>query len=125
MSTAAWWRPSGSTLPGAAWQRCRTHWACKESTCRRVVVVPARIRQGGEELGCGGEPGAGQGGDVAVPVQQRTDLAQHASDGATADFRTARRGCRGCPGRARVLVRDYDGAVRAVERRGPTKAAAE
>jgi len=27
--------------------------------------------------------------------------------------------------RARVLVRDYDGAVRAVERRGPTKAAAE
>src|SRR5687767_1677795 len=27
--------------------------------------------------------------------------------------------------RARVLMRDYDGAVRAVERRGPTKAAAE
>ena len=27
--------------------------------------------------------------------------------------------------RARVLVRDYDGVVRAVERRGPTKAAAE
>ena len=27
--------------------------------------------------------------------------------------------------RARVLVRDYDGRVRAVERRGPTKAAAE
>jgi integrase len=27
--------------------------------------------------------------------------------------------------RARVLVRDYDGAVRAVERRGPTKASAE
>jgi hypothetical protein len=27
--------------------------------------------------------------------------------------------------RARVLVRDYDGALRAVERRGPTKAAAE
>ena len=27
--------------------------------------------------------------------------------------------------RARVLVRDFDGAVRAVERRGPTKAAAE
>src|SRR5215213_7919927 len=29
----------GATLPGAAWQRCRTHWACKESSCRRVRVV--------------------------------------------------------------------------------------
>src|SRR5688572_4657211 len=27
--------------------------------------------------------------------------------------------------RARVLIRDYDGAVRAVERRGPTRASAE
>src|SRR3954470_15739665 len=23
----------GATLPGAAWQRCRTHWACHESSC--------------------------------------------------------------------------------------------
>ena len=23
----------GSALPGASWQRCRTHWSCKETTC--------------------------------------------------------------------------------------------
>src|SRR4051794_10988437 len=45
----------GATLPGAAWQRCRTHWACQESSCsfpdpgsticygrRRVGSRPAR-----------------------------------------------------------------------------------
>src|SRR5215204_94871 len=37
----------GATLPGAAWQRCRTHWACKESSCRRVRVGGARGRQRG------------------------------------------------------------------------------
>ena len=24
----------GAALPGAPWQRCRTHWICKETTCR-------------------------------------------------------------------------------------------
>ncbi len=76
----------GATLPGAAWQRCRTHWACKESTCRGVRVVGAWGRQRGEELGGGGEPGVGRCGGVAVLVQERTDFAQHASDGAAADF---------------------------------------
>src|SRR3954462_10582019 len=71
----------GATLPGAAWQRCRVHWACKESTCRRVRVVGARGRQRGEELGCGGESGGGRCGGVAVLVQERGDFAQHASDG--------------------------------------------
>ncbi len=41
----------GATLPGAAWQRCRTHWACKESTCRRVSCGRFRSRQRGHELG--------------------------------------------------------------------------
>src|SRR4051794_5769377 len=76
----------GATLPGAAWQRCRTHWACKESTCRRVLAIALGTGQRGEELGRGGEPGGGRGGDVAVLVQERGDFAQHASDGAATDF---------------------------------------
>ncbi|SNS00097.1 Transposase, Mutator family [Blastococcus mobilis] len=76
----------GAALPGASWQRCRTHWACKESTCRCVAVVGVRGEQGGEEFGCGGEPGGGRCGGVAVLVQQRTDFAQRTSDGAAADF---------------------------------------
>src|SRR6187431_2156981 len=34
----------GATLPGASWQRCRTHWSCKESTwwCRGVLVTSER-----------------------------------------------------------------------------------
>ncbi len=35
----------GAAVPGAAWQRCRTHWACKESTCRRVVGGGLGTRQ--------------------------------------------------------------------------------
>ena len=27
----------GATLPGASWQRCRTHWNCKEITCSSVL----------------------------------------------------------------------------------------
>src|SRR3954451_2122355 len=76
----------GAALPGAAWQRCRTHWACKESTCRRVLAIALGTGQRGEELGCGGESGGGRCGDVAVLVQERGDFAQHASDGAAADF---------------------------------------
>src|SRR4051812_15488960 len=61
----------GATLPGVSWQRCRTHWACKESTCRRVpVVVVRRSRQRGEELGRRGEPRGGRCGEVAVLVQE-------------------------------------------------------
>jgi putative transposase len=59
----------GAALPGAAWQRCRTHWAGKESTCRRVRIVGARGRKRGEELGHGGESSGGRCGDVAVLVQ--------------------------------------------------------
>ncbi|SDZ23337.1 Transposase, Mutator family, partial [Geodermatophilus africanus] len=76
----------GAVLLGAGWQRCRVHWACKESTCRRVNVVGARGRQRGEELGRGGESGGGRCGGVAGLVQERADFAQRASDGAAADF---------------------------------------
>src|SRR4051812_2957035 len=38
----------GATLPGASWQRCRTHWACQESTCSfcdpRPTICYARRR---------------------------------------------------------------------------------
>jgi transposase-like protein len=74
----------GSALPGAAWQRCRTHWSCKESTwgCRCVLVGGER----GEDLGCGGESGDGGGGDEAVLGQDRADFANDVADGAPADF---------------------------------------
>src|SRR4051812_8393236 len=40
----------GATLPGAAWQRCRTHWACQESSCSfpgaGSTICYARRRRG-------------------------------------------------------------------------------
>ncbi len=39
----------GATLPGAAWQRCRTHWACKETSYSfpdtRATICCARRRR--------------------------------------------------------------------------------
>jgi transposase-like protein len=40
----------GATLPGASWQRCRTHWTCKEITCcfrvgRRMMCYAHRRRR--------------------------------------------------------------------------------
>jgi putative transposase len=38
----------GAALPGAAWQRCRTHWTCQESRCsfpaRESTICYARRR---------------------------------------------------------------------------------
>src|SRR3954447_17178106 len=75
----------GSALPGASWQRCRTHWSCKGSTwwCRGVVVGGER----GEDLGCGGEPGGGGGGLKSVLGQDRADFADDVADGAPADLK--------------------------------------
>jgi len=74
----------GSALPGASWQRCRTHWSCKGSTwwCRGVLVAGER----GEDVGCGGEPGGGGGGREPVLGQDRADFADDVADGAPADL---------------------------------------
>ena len=72
-----------ATLPGAAWQRCRTHWARKESrwscrgACSAVEVVA-------ECLGVG-EPSLGWGGVVALGGQDGSDFADDIADGASAD----------------------------------------
>ena len=66
----------GSTLPGAAWQRCRTHWSRQESTWR----------DGGEERGCGPVAGCGGCGVVAVVFQERAGLDEGVADGAGADL---------------------------------------
>src|SRR4051794_31770556 len=50
----------GATLPGAGWQRCRTHWARKESSCRRVRRGACSC-EGVQERRRGGEPGDGRG----------------------------------------------------------------
>src|SRR3954454_6298936 len=75
----------GATLPGASWQRCRTHWSCKESTwrCRGVLLVAG---ERGEDLGCGGEPGGSGCGGGAVLGEDRADLADDVADGAPADL---------------------------------------
>ena len=43
--TAAWLEAIGATLPGAAWQRCRTHCNCKEIT-RWFSVWGSMLRYG-------------------------------------------------------------------------------
>jgi transposase-like protein len=69
-----------AVLLGASWQRCRVHWACKESTCRRVPFVGARRRQRGEEFGRGAEPGGGRCGEVAARPQDANLLAVYAAE---------------------------------------------
>jgi transposase-like protein len=49
----------GAALPGAVWQRCRTHWSRQELTRRRV----------GQELGSGAVPDHGLGREVAVVLE--------------------------------------------------------
>jgi putative transposase len=57
----------GSALPGAAWQRCRTHWSCKESTrWLRGFRCAVRRRHRGEKGRCSGEARSGRDRDVAV-----------------------------------------------------------
>ena len=72
-----------AALPGAGWQRCRTHWACKESTgwCRCVEGG-----QGVEERGRGGESWGVGRGDVAVLGEDRAGFAYGVADGAAADL---------------------------------------
>jgi hypothetical protein len=65
----------GATLPGAAWQRCRTHWGCKESSCWRVGPR-LRWSEAGHERGRAEEPGRGGDRAVALLSQERADFAQ-------------------------------------------------
>lgn len=79
----------GATLPGASWQRCRTHWSRKDSTWRFMVVVRANE---GEDFGGGGELAFGRGDDRAVLVEQWQDVVDGVADGAAADSEQFRQG---------------------------------
>ena len=83
----------GAALPGASWQRCRTHWSCKESTwwCRGVFGVI----ECSEDLGCVGEAGSGGGRCESVLGQNRADLPHDVADGASADLEQFREGVLG------------------------------
>src|SRR4051812_10734906 len=74
-----------AVLLGAAWQRCRVHWSCKDSTwrCRGVLVG----RKRGEDVSCGGESAAGGRGCEPVLGQDRADFADDVADGAPADLK--------------------------------------
>jgi Transposase, Mutator family len=75
----------GAAVPGAAWQRCRTHWACKESSCRRVGDS-AGCPDGGQQRGRSGESLFGRQGDVSVLLKNHRDFAGCGAQGAPADL---------------------------------------
>jgi transposase-like protein len=82
----------GATLPGASWQRCRTHWACNETSCsfrmRRRMMWYARRRRGPRSA-CPAVRGA-------VAASERTSATACAGDrGAAAGARRGPRGRRG------------------------------
>lgn len=72
----------GATLPGASWQRCRTHWDRKDSTWRVVGVV--RTKES-EYFGGRAELAFGWGDGAAVLVEQGRDVVDRVADGAAAD----------------------------------------
>ena len=75
----------GATLPGAAWQRCRTHWGRKDSTCRFRCGRAVWVSCGGvEDCGGGGIPGSGSGDGASVLFEQGADPACGVADGAAA-----------------------------------------
>ncbi len=75
----------GACLPGAAWQRCRTHWSRYESTCRRVGVRGPRLGGRGEELGGGAVAGRGWRQEMTVVFEQGTGFADDGADRGAAD----------------------------------------
>ncbi len=62
----------GAVLPGASWQRCRTHWSRTDLT---------RRFDGGHEFGSRAESGRGGGDGVTVLFQERADVQEGVSDG--------------------------------------------
>ena len=75
----------GAVLLGSSWQRCRVHWACKESTCGRVAGR-LRNRSGGKERGRGGKPLLGGHWGVADLLKNHGDLTGRGAEGAPADL---------------------------------------
>src|SRR4051794_18943934 len=75
----------GAVLLGASWPRCRVHWACKESSCRRVGGGLWNCNVG-KERGRGGEPLLGGHWDVADLLKNHGDLAGRGAEGAPADL---------------------------------------
>ncbi len=73
----------GATLPGASWQRCRTHCGCKESSGACWRLCAARQLQDGRCVGVSGGCG---GGLVAVLTQDGSDFADDIADGSPADL---------------------------------------
>src|SRR5215218_10728936 len=70
----------GATLPGATWQRCRTHWSCKETTCssgmcRRMMWYAGRCR--GSRSACPTVRGV-------AAASERTSATSGAGDGGSA-----------------------------------------
>jgi Transposase, Mutator family len=81
-----------AVLLGAAWQRCRVHWSCKESTWRCWGVL---VGERGEERSCGAESGASGGGGESVLGQDRADFADDVTDRAPADLKQVGEGVLG------------------------------
>ena len=69
-----------AVLPGAGWQRCRTHCSCKESTCRRAAQC-----SGGEEVGRCAVAGRRLAGTVAFLLEEGQGLTDDVADGGPAD----------------------------------------
>ncbi|WP_228525394.1 IS256 family transposase, partial [Rhodococcus rhodochrous] len=75
----------GATLPGASWQRCRTHCDCKELMCRFGCVALLLWYRGEQGGGGAVADGCRQRG-VAVLFEQWPHVEQRIADGAGADL---------------------------------------
>jgi hypothetical protein len=69
----------GAALPGAQWQRCRTHWSCIKSSWRVAAECLPQRR-------CGAVADVGGCGLIAGLVEYRTDVDKDVADGARADL---------------------------------------
>jgi putative transposase len=70
----------GATLPGASWQRCRTHWICKETTCSSRLwcrMMRYGCRRRGPRSACPAVRGA-------VAALERTSATSGTGDGGPA-----------------------------------------
>jgi hypothetical protein len=83
----------GATLPGASWQRCRTHWICKETTC---CFRPGRWMMRYGRRGGGPRP-ARQAVRGSAAAPERASAAARAGDrgSAAGAWRRAGGGCGG------------------------------
>ena len=70
----------GSALPGASWQRCRTHWSCKETTCSSAMCC----RMMWYARRCRGLRSARPAVRGVAAASERTSAATGAGDGGSA-----------------------------------------